>query len=803
MQRELEKNRGVNGALVPQEHRLGRAVDSFASSLTTFPVLGALAVVVGIALERMGIPFLTVFAAFAIAVLTGFEAWRSGKLEPRLTLIGLLVAALVPAAHLRSGAVERAPDGLAGLEGKPITLEGIYDGRFFSTQQGRVAVSPRDALTAGRWRVTGRLEAPHWNRNFGSFDYGAWLERRGVRHVLRVRSSRMLEDAGPLERVRDHLRAGLGSHLPSTNAAFMQSLVLGETDDLMNQPELAPGFDWRDVFSRSGLAHVLALSGQQVTILLVALGFALGALGVWRYPALMVFLGVYVLIVGPSPSITRAALMGAAVLLSLWLGRGRLEIMPALGLSVILTLLSGPRWLHDLGWQLSHLAVLGLAVFVPPVASALKRFSPSPRASKRERLRWWVVSGACLTLATTLAAQLATLPLSASSFGIVPSGSLIANLLAGPLVALLVPLGFLAALLGPQLGVAVNLLVAPLSHLTLEVARVCSAWPVLTWGTVSAFGFVAYFAFLTVLALACWHRVRWSLALGALLVAAFVTAAPKARPQAEIVYLDVGQGDASLIRLPGATILVDGGGSVRSDFDVGKRVVVPALRALGVNHLTAVIATHADVDHIEGLSSVLRSMPVGVLLIGFEKPGDPVWDDLQRTADTLNVPIQRVRRSQVWRIGQARLEFLHPGWRPAQADNDNSVAFKLEYAGQRGLFLGDAPAEVETQLRPGSVEVLKVAHHGSRFSTSPTLLERSRPRAAIISSGARNSYGHPARDVLDRLSRFGVRVYRTDRDGAIRYDLSTGAITVAAPNPQTGQPGTPGGRSHTRFASGR
>ena len=803
MQRELEKNRVVDGVPVSQEHRVGGASDAFTSSLTTFPVLGAFAVIVGIALERLGIPFLTVFAAFSIVVLIGFEAWRVGKLEPRVALVGLLVAALVPAAQLRASLVERAPDGFVGLEGKPISLEGVYDGRFFNTPQGRVTVSPRDALTAGRWRVTGTLEAPYWNRNFGTFDYGAWLERRGVRHVLRVRSSRMLEAANPLERVRDHLRAGLNANLSPSNAAFMQSLVLGETDDLMNQPELAPGLDWRDAFSRSGLAHVLALSGQQVTILLVALGFALGALGVWRYPALMVFLGMYVLVVGPSPSITRAALMGAAVLLSLWLGRGRLEVMPALGLSVILTLLAGPRWLHDLGWQLSHLAVLGLAVFLPPVVRALKRFSPSPRASRLERLRWWVVSGACLTFATTLAAQLTTLPLSASSFGIVSSGSFIANLLAAPLVALLVPLGFLAATLGPGLGAAVNLMVAPLSYLTLETARVFSGWPVLTWGTVSGLGFVAYFAFLTVLALACWNRVRWPLALAALLVALLVTAVPNARPQAEIVYLDVGQGDATLIRLPNATILVDGGGSVRSDFDVGKRVVVPALRALGVKHLTAVIATHADVDHIEGLSSVLRSMPIGALMIGFEKPGDPVWDNLQRTAQAQNVPIQRVRRGQVWRVGQARLEFLHPGWKPAQADNDNSVAFKLEYADQRTLFLGDAPAEVETQLRPGSLEVLKVAHHGSRFSTSETLLERSRPRAAIISSGARNTYGHPARDVLDRLSRFGVRVYRTDRDGAIHHDLSTGAITVAAPNPQTGQPGTPGGRSTSRLVSGR
>ncbi len=791
--------------VITQKSNPGREPSSLTSSLMTFPVLGAVSVIAGIMLERAGTPFLTVFAVFAMAVLIGLELRRSGRGNPRVVLIGLFALALMPIAHLRSSIVERTPDGFAGLNGQSVSLVGESDGRFLTTPQGRLVITPKDALPAGSWRVQGRLEAISQMRNPGSFDYTAWLERRGVKHGLHVTSSAPIGGQNFLESVRDHLRSGVTSGLSSVDAAFMQSLVLGWTDDLSSAPDPEPGTSWRTAFSRSGLAHVLALSGQQVTLLLIALGLLLSPLGVRRYPVLIAFLIVYVIIVGPGPSVVRAALMGGAALVTLWLGRGRLEILPTLGLSAICTLLAGPRWIADLGWQLSHLAVLGLAVFMPVLTRSLERFKPATRAPKLEQLRWKAVSFIGLTLGTTLAAQAMTLPLTASAFGIVPLASPVANLIAAPLVAVLVPLGFLAAVLGPVLGGIVNLIVGPLSHLTLETARLLSAWPALPWGTISSAGHMAYFASLTVFVLALHGRVRWNLALGTVLAAMIVTIIPASRPHAEIVYLDVGQGDSSLIRLPEGDILVDGGGSVRSPFDVGERVVVPALRALGVKRLLAVVATHADVDHIEGLSRVLERFGVGTLIVGINKePGvDPVWDALVRSAQSRDVPIQSVRRGQRWSLGDAKFEFLNPTWTPNDTDNPNSVSFTLEYHGHRSLFLGDSPAEIETQMFPGQLEVLKVAHHGSRFSTSETLLDRTHPKVAIISSGIHNTYGHPAADVLSRLQARGVLVYRTDRDGAIRYDLETGAMSVTAPNAQTGQPGEPGRRPGVRLEARR
>jgi competence protein ComEC len=233
---------------------------------------------------------------------------------------------------------------------------------------------------------------------------------------------------------------------------------------------------------------------------------------------------------------------------------------------------------------------------------------------------------------------------------------------------------------------------------------------------------------------------------------------------------------------------------------MGAKVVVPALRAMGVKRLRAVIATHADSDHIEGLNAVLARVPTDLLMIGHDKATgiDPFWDTLKTTASISRIPIREVRRGETWRVGEAVIQFLSPSSDVYPEDNTNSVVCTLEYHGHKSLFLGDAPSEIEAQIHPGNLEVLKLAHHGSRFSTSEELLDKTRPSIAIISSGAENTYGHPNAEVLDRVKRHNMRVYRTDRDGAIHYDLETGAITLEHPNDNAGKIGIPGKRPRAR-----
>lgn len=745
------------------------------SSLLTLPVIAALGVIAGVMLQGTGISFWVAFGAAAIGC--GGVIFSSLTSSLRLAVIAALL--LCPLAWWRSADVRNQPDVLASSVDNTVTLTGDFDGQFLNAANAKVLVQPRSALKSGRYRVTGRVQLPTWYRNPGAFDLGAWLAGRGVRYAFRVQKAVRLPDDW-LEVVRQHARAGIQAGLPPREAALMLGIALGDSYDFSRLPDTPEGLSWREIFSRSGLTHVMALSGQQISILVIALSFALSPLKIWRYPLLMLVLAGYIVVVGFSPSVTRAVIMGVVVLGSLWLGRGKLEALPALGFSAVVTLLLEPRWLSDLGFQLSYLAVLGMILFITPALKLL------PKASRPMR---YLIGG----VAATLGASALTLPLTASSFGLVAPLSPFSNLIAEALMQILVPLGFVTALLGSALGGIVNAITLPLAWLLLETARLFALAPVLEWGQISALGVTAYYAGALALLLMLNGSLRPALALLVPLISVLVTGGLARVPHPKIVYLDVGQGDSSLIRVPGADILIDGGGTPQGDFDIGKRVVVPALRSLGVKNLI-VIATHADSDHIEGLEAVLDRGGVSALVLGHDKPlgEDAFWDRIKTAAIRNRVPLREVRRGEVWKFGAATLYFTGPRQDTLLEDNFNSVAFALEYASKRYLFLGDTPGELEAEMNPGQVNILKTAHHGSRFSTSETLMQRTRPGIAVISSGASNTYGHPSRTVLQRLERFRVRIYRTDREGAITVDLNTGGLSVINPNPAMGLPGPPG-----------
>lgn len=647
--------------------------------------------------------------------------------------------------------------------GAQVTLRGDWDGQFLTLTdpRARVVLSPKPDRPPGRLVVSGRLERPSGRRTPGGFDQAAWLRAQGgvftpapdsVLVAARVRAS--VPEGG----LRAWFRRGLSEGLNARQAALMQAVELGDRNDI-GREEFTAGYGVRDAFNRSGLAHLMALSGQNVALLTGALMLALSFLTTrpWvRYglPALLL-VPYLIALVGVSPSITRAVLMGGAVLLSLMIGRGRPDVLGTIALAALVCLLFYPLWLLDISFQLSFLAVLALTL--------------SGKLADRFPHRWPLALR--LALSATLLAELGTLPLIAGNFGQVPLVGLPANLLAEVVMTVLVPLGFVAGLLGPAGGI-VNWLVGPLASLLLGLVEFFGRAPILPWGQIGLGGYAAYG--LAALAGVLWlyGRLQGRQAIAVALVCALLTALPGwLHPPRELVFLDVGQGDSTLIRLPGLTMLVDGGGSVGSDYDVGGRTVVPALRALGVRKLDIVVATHADTDHIEGLSSVLKQMKVGELWIGHRKAGDPVLDAVLQAAQASRVPIREVRRGDQLNAAGVKFTVLWPqGKFWSTADNDNSVALTLESKGWRAALLGDLPDPAETLIGVGHLDLLKTAHHGSRFSTSAEFLQQTGPKDALISVG-RNTYGHPHPDVLARLSAAHVRVWRTDQVGTVRWPI--------------------------------
>lgn len=605
-------------------------------------------------------------------------------------------------------------------------LEGV-----FTLHQGtilwqghRLWVQHYPGLEDGRYRLRGYLAPPQGKRNPGGFDQRTWLLSRGIRGVFHVERA---EPLAPLPDPRAPFRARLAQGLSPPALEVLEGLVLGDKRELE---------DTYTQFQKAGIAHLLALSGLHVGFLVASLVFLLTPLGRWRYLLALLALPFYLWLAGPSPSLVRASLMAGLSLLGLFLGLGAAGVLQALGLALFLQLLWWRASLLSLSLQLSYLAVAGIALLLPAL--------PRPQGARG------YLTGALLT---SLAAQVPLVPLLLDRFGFLPLLSPLSNLLALPLASLLVPLGFLKLFLGGLLAP----LLEPLARALLLLAQAASRGPLLSWGEISPLGFALYYLGLFPLALALHRLLPWrkALLLASLpLLVSLLASWPK---PLDLFALDVGQGDALLARLGGAEVLVDGGRPEQGE------KVVRALRALGVEALEVLVATHPDADHHGGLLKVAEEVPIGLALLS---PAFPKEHPLVQALQSRKVPILFPGTGTRLRVGKGSLEVLWPSG-PQADDNQGGLVLLLDFAGPKALLLADVPGEVEERLNPPQVAVVKVSHHGSRTGTDEDLLERTRPQVSLISVG-RNPHGHPHPEVLERLDQHGVKVYRTDQNGAVR-----------------------------------
>jgi competence protein ComEC len=255
--------------------------------------------------------------------------------------------------------------------------------------------------------------------------------------------------------------------------------------------------------------------------------------------------------------------------------------------------------------------------------------------------------------------------------------------------------------------------------------------------------------------------------------------------------LDVGQGDSLLVGFPGDRwALIDAGGFAGSEFDVGERVVLPALLAMGVRRLDLLVLTHAHQDHGGGIPALVEALPIGEIWIGRDPPGSRLVERIVKLAKERHIPVFHPMRGSLRCMSGACLEVLHPppGYRRGlPAANDDSLVLRVTHLGSSMLLTGDVESEGEALLLdpvvPLSAQLLKVPHHGSDSSSSLRFLRRVSPRAAIISVGTGNPWGHPSGRVLERFQALGIRTERTDRDGAIRY-VAAGSAWRKEPLPK-------------------
>jgi competence protein ComEC len=612
--------------------------------------------------------------------------------------------------------------------------------------------------------------------------YDAYERRRNAHALLRVASIRATGRhraglLGVLDAVRVRTERALTSGVPPPQGALARGMVLGQDAALPNTV--------REDFRATGLAHLVAASGANVLLLAtLVLGIAtVAGLGLTaRLTLALALVAAYVPLAGAGPSIQRAGVMGAAGLVAALAGRPASRWY-ALLLAAALTLAWSPRAAEDVGWQLSFAAVLAMLALAPALRTRLRRAR--------------LPAGIAEVLAVTAAATLGTAPLIALHFERLSLVSLPANLLAAPAVAPIMWLGTVAGALGqavPALAAPVAAVAAlPLGYVT-WLAHAAAALPFAERSVPSPglAGVIGLYAAAGTAVLAWRRRPAWRRPLGALAAAAavgatalFVLATRAPQPPADLTvsFLDIGQGDATLIQHGRAAVLVDTGPH--------DGPILTRLRAAGVRRLDLLVLTHAALDHDGAAAAVLDAIPVGLMLDGEEANAQPAPGPfgvraaapVRRLADVRHVRRIASDAGQVLRVGPLELRVLWPRRLPTAAPgaepNDRATVLHLRDGPFDLLLTADAESNVTAALPLPAVDALKVAHHGSDDPGLPGVLRRLHPRVAVISVGAHNSYGHPTPSTLAALRTVPV-VRRTDRDGTVRLTVRDGRMVVEA-----------------------
>lgn len=731
------------------------------------------------------------------AVLLSLTLWAAAG---RRTWIVLLVVVLVlstSSTHLRARTVKTAAPAQLAAEGAAATVSVTMVGEPY-IREGRSP--PLVVARAVLWKLHARGETFTTRQpvvifasgplahDFSEAESGAVYEVRGLLApaesaspeslIIRARAlSEQVTPPGPVDGLVNSLRAGLRNSTalsPPLQAALVPSLVVGDTALITDEMD--------EQFKATSLSHLMAVSGSNLSLMLVvllALARAVGIRGWWVRVVGLCGVALFVLVCRGEPSVVRAAAMGLVAVSAVGVGRGRRSVRN-LALAVLCLMLIDPWLSRSWGFSLSVAACSGIALWSPSWVEAISAWAP----------RWLAEA-----LAIPLAAQLATQPLITALSGKVSVIGVVANAFAGPFVGPATVLGLAAmcTALVPLLPVLLGWLAGWCVQPILWIAQWGSALPsaALEWpATPVGIGLSALccITFGSLLIHALRRRVM------TLLLVVLLMAATLVRPVAwgwpgdwQAVFCDVGQGDATVLNAGGGSaVLVDTGPEAKG--------VMHCLDSLEVRAIPLLILTHFHADHMGGLEAVVRKyQPDVVILSPFESPL-PGAAAVRDQAVVMGTRLVTSQPGEVMAVGNVRwttVSALDPrgtipgGAAQSEVENDSSVVGVVEVDGLRLLLPGDvepmgqrrALAEANRRSLSLNVHVLKIPHHGSAHQ-EPLFFAATGAVLAVASAGQDNDYGHPSQAALDLAVRDGMSLARTDQDGSIAVSFADGQLTV-------------------------
>lgn len=625
--------------------------------------------------------------------------------------------------------------------------------------------------------ITGTIARARENRNPGEFDYESYLTEKGIHGLMTVYKvgdiGFLTKEVSEIQqisfRIRKNIEEVINKFHNNSTSALLKGLILADRGMI--------DYEIKTEFINAGVIHVLAVSGLHVGFIVLIFVFLFKRFNPYlRYGLTFLGLLFFMVITNYPTSVIRATIMAIVMIFAPLTGRNYNSIN-SLALAAFIILLLNPSDLFSPGFQLSFSAVLAIVTLYPPLGRMINNW----------RIKNKVMKYVMLFCAVSLAAQIGTLPFTLVYFHKLSIVALVANILVIPLIGFIVGLGIFAIIAGPivsfigQIYASTNELLSLMLFSFVRVLgkfeyafisiRQFSIWDSLLFYSTLIFLFIF------------WKKLSASKAkiIVSILITAILFVGLRIdnwellpENKLSVLTIDVGQGDAILIKFPdGKTALIDGGNATEY-FDNGARIIIPLLDYLGIDKIDYGFITHADADHYRGYLALLKTGRVAQIYKSVPDTSEERDVELEKEIRKNRIPLQYFGKS-ILTFGNTRLYILNDTLKNDYKRlnmNDKSGVIKLVYGATSFLFTGDAGLRAENYYLNIyqnflKSDVLKAGHHGSKTSTGEKFMRAVRPDYALISAGIMNKFKHPSQEVVDRLARSNAQILRTDKLGGI------------------------------------
>lgn len=609
--------------------------------------------------------------------------------------------------------------------------------------------------------IEGEFKQPEEARNYKGYNYKQYLKTKRIIGTVELEKVKILKSSNGsfIHNIQKYIRDTINGTLTDEEGNLLLAILLGDKDKLSE--------DIQESFKTSNLSHMLAVSGAHVSYIILGLTYVLQNSIIGKKNGKIVciiFLLAFMAITNFTPSVTRACIMAILTLFSSIIYR-KSDVYTNISVAALITLIFNPYSLLDLGFQLSYGGTIGIIIFI-------KRIQEKKSNSK-------VINYIKQMALVSIYANIIIIPIMMYHFNTVSFTFIISNIMASPILGIIVITGFLfiiTSITVKPLTRLIAIFIKPILSILIKISQICSKLPFSNILVVTPYMFnvISYYAII-LYCIKSKKNNKCKIIICLLIVLILINFIIYIFPQKlRIFFIDVGQGDSTLIITPDKkTVLIDGGGS--DSFDVGEKVLLPYLLDRRILKVDYVLISHFDTDHCGGILTIMEKVKVKNIIISEQAEHSENYERFKKLMIHKKIRLIEVKKGDKIKIGRySEFKILFPTSRLLSENplNNNSIVAQFNYNNFKMLFTGDIEKLAEQQILKAEkaeirADILKVAHHGSKTSSIPEFIKAVKPKIALIGVGKNNTFGHPNQQTIKNLENIKCRIYRTDLQGEI------------------------------------